>query len=166
MPNIRHAQKIFKPSLHRIALISGVSLAFIAAPLATAPAVQATQTKAGCSATALRPIYVRTNPAGKKVIDYRIRVTCDANRRIIIGQRFWEDDSALRGGNDRIAKDEVHRPYFSTKRTIILHAYRVLVDTERGEEEVFHDFKFRVRSNGVTSPQSGLEKSPNLTIYD
>ncbi|WP_126346237.1 hypothetical protein [Kocuria rosea] len=166
MSPIDNPEKNIKSTARRLALISVLGFTGPVAPLATAPAAQATIKTSGCEATALKPEYYGVIKNNRKVIRYPITVKCDKGRTILLAQRFWEDDDWKRGGNDRIQPYENYKREFTRTQTITLYAERVLPDTERGAEEVFHDIRFRVRAGGVTSARTGLEQSRNLTIYD
>ena len=112
----------------------------------------------GCTATPLKPVYHHHNAAGKKVLKYTIKVTCNANRTITIYQERKEEDGFL-NPDDLIGKTTWVRS-FGAKATKNLNFYGVLPDTELGKEEMYHRLRFKVTSNGVTSPLTGWHKSP------
>ena len=116
----------------------------------------------GCTATPLKPVYHHHNAAGKKVLKYTIKVTCNAGRTITIYQERKEQDTF---SDDLIGKTTWVR-YFGAKTTKNLNFYGVLPDTELGKEEMYHRIRFRVSSNGVTSPLTGWHKSPAQAFFN
>ena len=67
----------------------------------------------GCTATPLKPVYHHHNAAGKKVLKYTIKVTCNAGRTITIYQERKEQDTF---SDDLIGKTTWVR-YFGAKTT-------------------------------------------------
>ncbi|MEZ5088619.1 MAG: hypothetical protein R2719_02250 [Micropruina sp.] len=107
-------------------------------------------------------MYHHHNAAGKKVLKYTIKVTCNAGRTITIYQERKEQDTF---SDDLIGKTTWVR-YFGAKTTKNLNFYGVLPDTELGKEEMYHRIRFRVSSNGVTSPLTGWHKSPVQAFFN
>lgn len=144
----------------RMAASAAVAMGLAVVPLALggAPA-QASTTKASCTVNPLTPIYHHTNAAGKKVIDYRIKVKCEKDRNVKIEQRFWEEDT-WPNGDDKIGKTKtITKRVESSDGTVTFHSLRVLPDTEWGNEEVYHDVRFKVGSGGVWTSYTKWEDS-------
>ncbi len=142
----------------RIAASAAVAMSLAVVPLALGgtPA-QAATTKAACTVNPLKPVYHHTNSAGKKVIDYRIKVKCTKDRYVKIQQRFWEEDT---GFDDQIGRTKtVKRHVKPSDGTVTLHSHRVLPDIEWGDEEMYHDVRFQVGSHGVWTGYTKWEAS-------
>ncbi|ALV39748.1 hypothetical protein AU252_22850 [Pseudarthrobacter sulfonivorans] len=102
-------------------------------------------------------------PTGKKLIDYPLTVTCPKGVTIRIIQDLWEDDPFYNDHNGRFTHD---RSFLIAGGTVTVHNVQKLVDTESGEEAVFHSMSFKVTSGTITSGTSGGQNSANLYIYD
>jgi hypothetical protein len=140
------------------AKIALVTLAAAAAmPIAMAAPASAA-TSSGCTVTPLKPIFAGFNSSGVKLVDYRIAVSCASNRTVSIQQHRYEEDDWPN------PDDSLGTTSFGTSGVRILHNVRTLVNTESGNEEVYQKVRFRVTSNGVTSPWTSNEKSAVLSI--
>ena len=139
----------------KIALVTLAAAAV--APIAMAGSASAA-TSSGCTVTPLKPIFAGFNSSGVKLVNYRISVSCTSNRTVSIQQRRYEEDGFLN------PDDFLGATSFNTSGVRTLHNRRTLVDTESGNEEVYQKVRFRVTSNGVTSPWTSYEKSPVLSI--
>ena len=115
-------------------------------------------TSSGCTVTPLKPVFAGFNSSGVKLVNYRISVSCTSNRTVSIEQEHWEEDP-WPNGDDFLGSSS-----FTTSGVTTLSNVRTLVDGEIGDEEVYHKIRFRVSSNGVTSPWTSWEKSSVLTI--
>ncbi len=115
-------------------------------------------TSSGCTVTPLKPVFAGFNSSGVKLVNYRISVSCTSNRTVSIEQERWEEDP-WPNGDDFLGSSS-----FTTSGVTTLSNVRTLVDGEIGDEEVYHKIRFRVSSNGVTSPWTSWEKSSVLTI--
>lgn len=141
----------------RIAASAAVAMSLAVVPLALGAPAQASTTKASCTVDPLKPVYHHTNSAGKKVIDYRIKVKCTKDRNVKIQQRFWEEDTAF---DDQIGKTKTIKKHVeSSDGTVTIHSHRVLPDTEWGDEEMYHDVRFQVGSGGVWTGYTKWEDS-------
>ena len=49
-------------------------------------------TSSGCTVTPLKPIFAGFNSSGVKLVNYRISVSCSANRTVSITQERYEED--------------------------------------------------------------------------
>ncbi|WP_120522387.1 hypothetical protein [Arthrobacter celericrescens] len=142
----------------RIGAAAAVVVGLAITPLALGAPAQASTTKASCTVNPLKPVYDHTNSAGKKVIDYRIKVKCTKDRNIKIQQRFWEEDTF---SDDKIGKTKtIEKRMDSSDGTVTFHSKRVLPDTEWGDEEMYHDVRFKVGSHGVWTSYTKWEDSP------
>lgn len=115
-------------------------------------------TSSGCTVTPLKPVFAGFNSSGVKLVNYRISVSCTSNRTVSIEQERWEEDP-WPNGDDFLGSSS-----FTTSGVTTLSNVRTLVDGEIGDEEVYHKIRFRVSSNGVTSPWTSWQKSAVLTI--
>jgi hypothetical protein len=102
-------------------------------------------------------VFDHFNSAGVKVIRYNMTVTCDAGRTIEIEQHVHEADSI--NADDHITTSNRSR-YFATADSVTMWLENSLPDTEIGDEEMYQHVSFRVSSNGVTSPWTAWEDSP------
>jgi hypothetical protein len=160
MENIstRPRRALAATALGTVALVSSLALA--------APA-QAASTQIenfqGCSAKAYRPVFSHHNNAGTKVFNYKVSITCKGDRQVRFEQKAWERDSGpdelraerrtgwITWGTDVFGLLEPTTKTFNYK--LALH------DTESGDEEIYHQIKIQVRSNGVNSSWSPLSTS-------
>ena len=128
-----------------------------ALPLVVVGTAQASTTSSGCTVSPLRPVFDHFNASGVKVIRYNMTVSCDAGRTIEIEQHVHEADSI--NADDHITTSNRSR-YFATTDTVTMWLENSLPDTEIGDEEMYQRVSFRVTSNGVTSPWTAWEDSP------
>lgn len=131
--------------------------ASIVLPIAMASPASAA-TSSGCTVTPLKPIFAGFNSSGVKLVNYRVAVDCAAGRTVSITQQRYEEDGFLN------PDDYLGTTSWTTSGTRVLNNVRTLVNTESGDEEVYHKVQFRVTSNGVTSPWTSYQKSSVLSI--
>lgn len=136
------------------ALITGTAI--LAPAVFAAPAHAATSS--GCTITPLKPVFAGFNSSGVKLVDYKIAVNCLPGRTVSIDQQRYEEDTFW--------DDHLGSTSFTTSGIRTLSSVRTLVNTESGYEEVFQKVRFRVSSNGVTSPWTSYQKSAVLSILD
>lgn len=134
--------------------IAATGAAAAIAAIGVAGSAQAVSTS-GCTVTPFTPTYHHHNAAGNKVLQYKIRVTCAANRTATVYQQRKEEDTF---SDDTIGTSTYTR-VFGAAGTKYIYFYGVLPDTELGKEEMYHRIKLRVSSNGVVSPWTGYHKS-------
>ena len=142
--------------MRTVVLMAAATAALL--PVAAASSASASTTSSGCTVTPLKPIFAGFNSSGVKLVNYRITVSCLSNRTVSIDQRRYEEDGFLN------PDDFLGSTPFSTSGVRTLSNVRTLVNTEGGNEEVYHKVRFRVSSGGVTSPWTSYEKSPVLSI--
>ena len=147
-----------KKTTRRIAASGAV--AAIAA-IGFAGAAQAVSTSS-CTATPYTPTYSYTNSSGVKVLLYKIKVTCSANRTATVEQYRMEEDTF---SDDEIGHS-THVRSFTSAGTQYINFYGTLPDTEIGMEEMYHKIRLRVSSNGVTSPWTGWQSSGVQAFYN
>ena len=135
----------------------GAALLAAALPLVAVSTALASTTESGCTVSPLRPVFDHVNSAGVKVIRYNMTVTCDAGRTVEIEQHVHEADTI--NADDHITTSNRSR-YFATADTVTMWLENSLPDTEIGDEEMYQHVSFRVTSNGVTSPWTDWEDSP------
>ena len=146
-----------KVSTRRSRRALAAALLATALPLVAVGTAQASTTSSGCTVSPLRPVFDHFNAAGVKVIRYNMTVSCDAGRTVEIEQHVHEADSV--NADDHITTSNRSR-YFATTDTVTMWLENSLPDTEIGDEEMYQHVSFRVTSNGVTSPWTGWEDSP------
>lgn len=127
-----------------------------------APAAQAapSATVGPCTVTAEKPYHQGHTPSGKKIVKYPISVKCTKGGvQVILKQRMMEQDGGWFNSDD--TQWGWHTPAgtplkFSVpglKKVDPTPEYRLTrtVDDFWSPEEVYHQVKFSVSSNGVTS---------------
>jgi len=129
--------------------------------LTAAPAEAATE-RAGCTVTPYVPEHLRHNTAGEKVIRYRVKVACDADRTVVIRWQGVEEDWSTWWNKD---PDDGHFSItrsrtFGSEGTRTLVYDKQLPDTESGSEEMYQKVRFVVTSNGVESESTSWERTP------
>ena len=117
-----------------------------AAPLALALPAQASTTSSLCTVTPQAPVFDHLDSSGQKVIKYATTVYCQSGRSIEIQDQRWDDDTwdFIPSADD---------PYGTT--TVDKSVTKTLPDADAwgdDNEEMYHSVRFRVTSNGVTSP--------------
>ena len=137
-------------SLTGVAACAAMSVA-LASPASAA-------TSSGCTVNPLKPIFAGFNSSGVKLLDYRVSVSCSAGRTVFIEQERYEEDDWPNGD------DFLGATSWNTSGVVTLSNVRTLVDGEIGYEEVYQNVRFRVSSNGVTSPWTSWQKSAVLSI--
>lgn len=144
-------------------LVAGALAAAVAAPLAVAatPASAAT-TSGGCTLTPLTPVFDGFTSAGVKIVKFPVKITCAANRTVTVLQSRWEND-AYPDPDDNLGSVTFSRS-FTDARTITVSSRRTLPNTENGNEEIYQRVRFRVTSNGVTSPWTSGENSRQVSM--
>ncbi len=138
--------------------LAAIAVAAAVPLLSASPAMAATSN--GCTVTPLTPSFAGFNSSGVKLVNYRISVNCQPNRTVAIDQQRWEEDS-WPNPDDHLGNSSFVRSGVTTINNV-----RTLVNGEIGEEEVYQKVRFRVTSNGVTSPWTSLQKSGVLHILD
>jgi len=146
-----------KVSTRRSRRALAAALLATALPLVAVGTAQASTTSSGCTVSPLRPVFDHFNAAGVKVIRYNMTVSCDAGRTVEIEQHVHEADSV--NADDHITTSNRSR-YFATTDSVTMWLENSLPDTEIGDEEMYQHVSFRVTSNGVTSPWTAWEDSP------
>jgi hypothetical protein len=134
-----------------------------AAPLALAIPAQASTTNGLCTVTPSAPYFDHLNSSGQKVINYGTTVYCQSGRSVEIQDQRWDDDTW-----DLVpSKDDPHgittyNITFNSTSTVYESATKALPDSDAwgdDNEEMYHSVRFRVTSNGVTSPWTPWEAS-------
>jgi hypothetical protein len=143
-----------------LALTTAAGAVLAAAVLAGSPAYAATS--GGCTVTPLTPTFAGFNSSGVKQVNYAVRISCAADRSVQVLQRRYEEDGAP--NPDDLTGSVSFTRSFSETKTITVRIVRSLPDTENGNEEVYHAVRFRVTSNGVTSPWTSFERSSKVSI--
>jgi len=117
----------------------------------------------GCRATPLTPTFAGINPAGKKVLKYTVRVTCAANRTVVLQQQVKERDTFL-NPDDLVRSRTLIRTFVvAGSKTVSL--YQATPNTEPGNEEMFHQVRIRVSiGGGPFGAYSAWDKSAVVSV--
>ena len=93
-----------------------------------------------------------------------MKVKCHPQSIIFFEQVAWEDDNINQFVAARKRSQVFNQP--AGDITVTFHFVRGLPDTEGGQEEMFHEVKFRVGhlSNGFLGSMTGWIQSPNLNV--
>ena len=140
-----------------------------AAPLALALPAQASTTSSLCTVTPSAPAFDHLNSSGQKVIKYGTTVYCQSGRSIEIQDQRWDDDSwDLVPSADDPHGITTYNITFNSTSTVYKSAAKVLPDSDAwgdDNEEMYHSVRFRVTSNGVTSPWTPWEDSTVVSFH-
>jgi hypothetical protein len=127
-----------------------------AAPLALALPAQASTTSGLCTVTPWAPAFDHLDSSGQKVIKYATTVYCQSGRSIEIQDQRWDDDTwDLVPSADDPHGITTYTITFNSTATEYKSASKALPDSDAwgdDNEEMYHSVRFRVTSNGVTSP--------------
>jgi hypothetical protein len=130
-------------------LVGGLVAAAIAAPLTLASAPAQAATLNGCTVNPLTPSVVTV--AGVKRVQYRVQVSCAANRIVQIRDWRYESDSPAGLAGDDFLGSVTHLRTFASAGSVTLISLGGLPNTESSNEEVYHRTSFRVATiSGVT----------------
>ncbi len=121
----------------------------------------------GCTvARGLKPVFSHLDNRGDKVFNYRVRITCEAGRKVRFQQEAYERDGGT-NADDLLGSQSSGWHKFNKLETKKFNYELPLKSTEKGEEEIYHRIRIKVRSdNGVTSGWSSWVKSATLTGID
>jgi hypothetical protein len=147
--------------LHRL-VVGGLVAVAAAAPLALAAAPAQAATSSGCTVTPLKPVFAGFNSSGVKVVRYKVSISCSGDRSVTVQQLRYEDDKSP-DADDNLGSSTFTRS-FDGAGSITVNIQRALPNTEGGNEEIYQRVRFRVSSNGVTSPFTSWQNSPVLSI--
>ena len=152
-------------SFSRKAVLALTGIAALAMPLAVAGSASAS-TDARCTVTPLKPVFDHVNSSGEKVIKYETKVTCSAGRSIeILDERRDHDNLST---DDFEGSNTYNLRFDSTTETVTKYVLAVLPDADGwgdDNEEMYHSVRFRVTSNGVTSPWTAWEFSTVISFH-
>lgn len=152
-----------RPTLARAAGALAAAAA-IALPLGMALPAHAT-TSNGCTVTPLKPVFAGFNSSGVKLLDYKISVTCSADRTANITQKRYDQDWP--DADDLLGTSTFTRSFGSSGGSTTISNVRTVVDTDPFDayEEDYQQVHFSVTSNGVTSPYTSYQSSAVLSIH-
>ena len=140
-----------------------------AAPLALALPAQASSTTGLCTVTPQAPVFDHFNSSGEKVIKYPTTVYCQSGRSIEIQDQRWDDDTwDLVPSADDPYGTTTYNITFTSTSTEYKSAAKTLPDSDAwgdDNEEMYHSVRFRVTSNGVTSPWTAWEDSTVVSFH-
>ena len=163
---------------------SRVALSVVAAaviPLALAPSAQASHTQSGCTVTPQAPYFAGTYIAGNvPEVYYPYDLVCvpsPAAMSVEVKTETWEQDLFGRAGDvdangvDNADEDYIGQAITNTSlgsnggaRTVLVKGVLPHTDTD-GNEEIWHQVKFRVTSGLVTSPWTSFHLSQPTRIW-
>ena len=138
-------------------LVGGLAAAAIAAPLSLASAPAHAASLNGCTVNPLTPSVVTV--AGVKRVQYRVQVTCAANRIVQIRDYRYESDAPLGLAGDDYLGSVVHLRTFASAGSVTLSSLGGLPNTESSNEEVYHRTSFRVATIGGVTGWTGFQSS-------
>jgi hypothetical protein len=140
-----------------------------AAPLALALPAQASTTSSLCTVTPQAPVFDHFDSAGQKVIKYATTVYCQSGRSIEIQDQRWDDDTWDFVSNaDDPYGTTTYNVTFNGTTTVDKSVTKTLPDADAwgdDNEEMYHSVRFRVTSNGVTSPWTAWEFSTVVSFH-
>jgi len=140
-----------------------------AAPLALALPAQASTTSSLCTVTPKAPVFDHLDSSGQKVIKYPTTVYCQSGRSIEIQDQRWDDDTYdLVPSADDPHGITTYTITFNSTSTVYESAAKALPDSDAwgdDNEEMYHSVRFRVTSNGVTSPWTAWEFSTVVSFH-
>jgi hypothetical protein len=160
-----------KPRVH-LALLCSILFSALLVPLtmaAPANAANALGPAYGCSVKVYTPYYHHTDRTGHKWINYRVDATCQGGRYIQVGREHWERDDGRTcvfcDRDDYQGYTQTGWYWFGSYKTTVLNEVRPLAKTDSNCcEEPYQRVRFRVYSNGVTSPWVQWEDSKYYSI--
>jgi hypothetical protein len=152
-----------RPARAKIAAVAAMTIGLAGGSLAMAAPSQAAATNYACTVVALKPIFAGFNSSGTKLVDYRINVYCAADRYVYIEQQRWESDG-WPNGDDHLGNSAFSRHLNSSNGWHTIHNVRTLVNTEIGDEEVYHQVRHQEGAGGVWSPFTGWSNSPTTSM--
>ena len=140
-----------------------------AAPLALALPAQASTTSSLCTVTPRAPFFDHLDSTGQKVISYGTTVYCQSGRSIEIQDQRCDDDTYdLIPSADDPHGITTYNITFNSTSTVYESAAKTLPDSDPwgdDNEEMYHSVRFRVTSNGVTSPWTAWEGSTVVSFH-
>ena len=140
-----------------------------AAPLALALPAQASTTTGLCTVTPKAPFFDHLDSSGQKVIRYATTVYCQSGRSIEIQDQRWDDDTwdFISNADDPYGTT-TYNITFNGTTTVDKSVTKALPDADAwgdDNEEMYHSVRFRVTSNGVTSPWTKWESSTVTSFH-
>jgi hypothetical protein len=155
--------------LTRTTRLALTAVAAAAAPLALMLPAQASTSSSQCTLTPQAPVVDHYNSTGQKVIKYANTVTCQSGRTIEIQDQRWDDDSVdFMWSPDDYYGQTNYNVTFNGTTTVDKSVNQTLPDADAwgdNTEEMYHYVRFRVSSNGVTSPWTNWEYSPTVSFH-
>lgn len=143
-------------------LVGGLAAAAIAAPLTLAAAPAQAATLNGCTVNPLTPSVVTI--AGVKRLQYRVQVSCAANRIVQIRDFRYESDAPAGLAGDDFLGSVTHLRTFAGAGSVTLVSYGVLFNTEAGNEEIYHRTSFRVATIGGVTGWTAFQNSATRSV--
>src|SRR6476660_6313921 len=130
----------------KIALLSAAALA---APVVLAAPAHASTTASGCTVTPRKPVFTNTFTGdGRKKIEYKVDITCEAGRTANVTQQRMEQDNL---SSDDLQGTTHYNVHFNSRTTVTKSAVQALPTDGIGEgqdyAEVYQTVTFHVTSD-------------------
>ena len=163
----------------KLATVAAIGMA--ALPLGLATPAHASESRDGCTITALDPYFAGTYDAyNRPEVIYSYELTCDparGPRKVTVKTQTWEQDLAGRNGDvdaDGVQNaDDEHIGNATTTRkfskaggtkTVLVKGILSSTDDD-GNDEMYHKVKLRVESGGVVGGWSDWDLSQAVRIW-
>lgn len=150
-------------------LTSLIAAAALAMPLAVgASSASASTTSNGCTVTPLKPeFHNQWTTSGEKRIQYKVKVSCNANLLVTITQERYEADTT--SADDHYGTTTLTNS-FDSAGSVTRTVTATLPDGDPwgdDNEEMYQRVQFKVTGllDGVTSPTTAWESSPTATFH-
>ena len=152
----------------KIALLATAALA---APVVLAAPAHASTTASGCTVTPRKPVFTNTFTSdGRKKMEYKVDITCDAGRTANVTQRRWEQDNL---SSDDLQGTTGYNVHFLSRTTVTKSSIQALPTDGIGEgsdyAEVYQQVSFHVTSDDsppVISAETPREASSVVSVRE
>jgi hypothetical protein len=158
-------------SHNRAKLAAVLAAGALIMPVALAAPAHASTTESGCTVTPRKPVATGDLTSdGRKKIEYKLDITCDAGRSIYVTQERWEDDTF---SSDDLQGTTHYNVHFNGTTTVTKSSIQALPADGFGEgdnyAEVYQYESFHVTSDGnppVVSADTYWEASSVASIRE
>ncbi len=143
----------------------------LAAPVVLAAPAHASTTASGCTVTPRKPVFTNTFTSdGRKKIEYKVDITCDAGRTANVTQKRMEQDSL---SSDDLQGTTHYNVHFNSRTTVTKSSVQALPTDGIGEgqdyAEVYELVTFHVTSDDnppIISAETWPEASSVVSIHE
>lgn len=152
-----------RPLRSKVAGATIVLLSMSGLGVVLAAPAQAAETQYACTVKAAKPVYTLSVVNNKPVhrVDYPVTITCNKARWVNLKQDRYEDKPIL---NTHLGSTTWNNVYVPKGVSKTLHNVRTAVNTEPGNEEVFHRVRFQEGLDGLWSQWKGPFTSANTSV--